>query len=73
MIGEQLKQRREKLNPSQSGLARLFGVRQATISDWESGGHQIQHPKLLDLALKSLERENKTEKPHGRRRNREAI
>ena len=73
MTGAELKQRREQLGLSQSSLAQHFGVRQATVADWEQEKHKIQHPNLLDLALKTLERESKTEKQHGQRKNREAI
>lgn len=61
MDGNELKQRREKLNLSQSNLAKLIGVRQQTVSDWESEQHKIQHPKLIDLALQTIERERETQ------------
>lgn len=55
--GENLRRRRKQLGLSQSALAGLLGVRQATVSDWERGKVAIDHPAILDLALRALEYE----------------
>lgn len=57
MTGTELKQRREKLGISQESLADRWKVPQATISRWESEKHKIQHPEILDDAMKTVERE----------------
>lgn len=58
MTGKELKQRRQQLGLTQPVLAEILGTKQATISDWENEKIKIQHPKILDLALKQLENEN---------------
>jgi transcriptional regulator with XRE-family HTH domain len=63
MTGEQLKERRENLKFSQTKMAELLGTTQNTIYRWETNRMKIQNPEMLDLALKTLERELKTEKP----------
>lgn len=55
MTGKELEQRIKGLGMSQSSLARYWGIRQGTISDWILEKHKIQHPKILDDALKHLE------------------
>lgn len=57
MTGNELKQRRQKLGLTQTDLANLWEVPQSTISRWESGKHKIEHAKILDEALKNLEKE----------------
>jgi transcriptional regulator with XRE-family HTH domain len=57
MDGETLRRRREALGMTQAELARALGVYQATISQWERGKRGIQHPRLLELALRALELE----------------
>lgn len=42
---------------TQAELARALGVYQATISQWERGKRGIQHPRMLELALRALELE----------------
>lgn len=59
MTGEQLKQRRKKLGLRQEALAERWEIPQATLSRWESGKHKIQHPQILDDAMKTVEREAK--------------
>lgn len=61
MTGKQLKQRRQKLEISQESLAERWDIPQATLSRWESEKHKIQHPKILDDAMKTVEREVKDE------------
>lgn len=56
MSGSELQTRRKKLGLTQTDLAKLWDVRQATISDWESEKIAIQHPEILDQALQTLER-----------------
>lgn len=55
MIGADLKRRREALGLEQKQLAEYWGVTPATISNWESGGFAIKHPKIMDDALSFLE------------------
>jgi DNA-binding transcriptional regulator YiaG len=63
MTGEDLKRRRETLGLSQTALARYWQTTQATISNWESGKHEILHEKIVDDALTLLEiREGEREK-----------
>lgn len=57
MTGAELKQRREKLELSQEVLAKLLGTTQTTISRNELGLSPIQNPTMMDLALKTIERE----------------
>lgn len=57
MNGEQLRERREGLGMTQAELARKLGMYQTTISQWEQGRKGIRHPRMLDLALRALERE----------------
>lgn len=55
MDGEALRQRRNDLNMTQSELARRLGTSQQTVFKWESGERNIQHPPMMDLALRYLE------------------
>jgi transcriptional regulator with XRE-family HTH domain len=55
MTGTQLKERRTALGLTQQALADLWDTEQATISKWETGDHEIKHPRILDDALKHLE------------------
>lgn len=57
MDGYELRRRREALGWSQEKLAGLLAVPQATISRWEAGKHKIEHARMLELALRTLERE----------------
>ncbi len=58
MTGADLRQRREALGLTQAQLGALLGKPQKTISRWERGDHRIESPVVLDLALRTLEREN---------------
>lgn len=58
MTGAELKQRRERLGLSQVALAKLWGVRQATISDWETEKKRMEHPEIIEMALETLERKH---------------
>lgn len=60
MIGAELKQRREKLGLSQASLAQKLGTSTNTVARWEREEMKIQNPEMLNLALKTLERENKS-------------
>lgn len=62
MTGTELRERRKKLGLSQAALAAYWGVIQATISNWETGRHEIQHPRILNDALCHLERTKAVEK-----------
>lgn len=62
MTGAELKQRREKLGLTQSSLAKLLGTTQNTIARNERGDSPIQNPTMMDLALKTIEREKQKEK-----------
>jgi DNA-binding transcriptional regulator YiaG len=44
-------------NFSQTELAEILGVRQATVSGWETGKRSIGHP--IDLAMMEVERQQK--------------
>ena len=63
----ELQARREALGLSQAALARILGVEQSTVSQWESGDHAIaagtsaylEHleerlEKMIDLALAGI-------------------
>lgn len=54
MNGEELRQRREQLRLTQTELANVLGVYQATVSAWETGERNIRHPRMLDLALLAI-------------------
>jgi transcriptional regulator with XRE-family HTH domain len=53
MIREAIKNRRQQLGITQAGLARIVGVRQATISDFERGRHSLSSD-TLEKILKEL-------------------
>lgn len=57
MTGAELRERRQKLGLSQTDLALRWQVIQATISNWETGKHEIQHPEILEDAMRHLESE----------------
>ena len=61
MKNTELLERRKKLGLSQTNLAEKLGTTQNTISRWENGTMEIQNPKMLDLALQTLERKKKNE------------
>jgi DNA-binding transcriptional regulator YiaG len=52
--GAKLKQERERIGLSQLELARKLSVSPNTVARWERGELKIQHPGMLQLALKSL-------------------
>ncbi len=60
VTGAELKARREKLELSQTALASKLGTTQNTISRWELQTFEIEKSRMLDLALKTLEREKET-------------
>lgn len=62
MTGEQLRERRKKLGLSQASLAKLLNVAENTIARNERGVNPIQNPTMLDLALKTLERNQENER-----------
>lgn len=51
-----LAERRRELGMTQAELAHALGVTQQRVSLWELGG-AMHHPRMLDLALRALERE----------------
>lgn len=55
MTGPELRAWRTERRLSQTRLGERLGVRQATISDWERGVMEIQHPTILRLALSELD------------------
>lgn len=55
MTGPELRERRKALALTQTQLAARLGVPQATISRWETGVHQIDHPAILALAMEQLQ------------------
>jgi transcriptional regulator with XRE-family HTH domain len=56
MTPDELRARLDRLGMSQSEAARRLGVTHAALWRWLNGG-KIAHPKMLDLALQTLERE----------------
>ena len=46
---------RRRMDLSQVELAERLGVTQNTISRWESGAVTMQHPVILEMALRHLE------------------
>lgn len=54
MNGTQIRDWRKARKLTQIDLAELLGVHRATLIRWEQGEPQ-QYPKLLDLALESVE------------------
>lgn len=56
MTGGELKARRLALGLSLRKLAAELEVSFQTIDNWERGQLTIEHGKLLDLALQTLER-----------------
>lgn len=61
MTGEDLRERRKRLGLTQSDLAKLLGTTETTIRRNEKGQSPIQNPTMLDLALKTLERNKENE------------
>lgn len=57
--GGSLKARRDSLNWSQSKLAAELGTDQNTVSRWELGKMAISNPRMLHLALQTLENRHK--------------
>ncbi len=54
MEGKELKQKREKLEITQSELADILGVKTNTVYRWESGILSV--PKSIELAMETVER-----------------
>ncbi|MDB5057209.1 MAG: CRISPR-associated protein Cse2 family [Chloroflexi bacterium] len=54
MTGEELRAWRERLGLSQEGLAQSLGVSQTTITRWERNAANIEHPLILEGALRDL-------------------
>jgi transcriptional regulator with XRE-family HTH domain len=57
VLGSQLRERRTALRLSQTELANHLGVSQTTITRWERGAREIEHPIILHRAMRDLERE----------------
>lgn len=57
MDGDELRRRRMAMNMSQAELGRRFGVPYQTIWKWENGKVKMERGPMIDLALRSLERE----------------
>ena len=55
MNAEELQRRRKDLGMSQAELAAAFGVRQQTISEWETGIRRIRLAGIVALALEALQ------------------
>jgi DNA-binding transcriptional regulator YiaG len=53
---EDLYERRQRLGVTQVDLAGKLGVSANTIACWERGDKPIGNPRMLDLALQTLER-----------------
>lgn len=56
MTGDELKLRREQLGLSQPELAAALGIPQPTIARWETGALNIRHGRIIDYALRYLQR-----------------
>lgn len=54
MDGDALRQRRMALKMSQAELGRRLGTSQQTVFKWESGERNVQHPPMMELALRYL-------------------
>jgi DNA-binding transcriptional regulator YiaG len=52
--GAKLRKERERIGLSQLDLARKLSVSPNTVARWERGELKIEHPGMLQLALKSL-------------------
>ncbi|HEX2123439.1 MAG TPA: DUF2283 domain-containing protein [Thermoanaerobaculia bacterium] len=52
--GAELRKERERIGLSQIELARKLSVSPNTVARWERGELRIEHPGMLQLALKSL-------------------
>jgi transcriptional regulator with XRE-family HTH domain len=57
MSGEDLRRKRERLGWTQVDLAKRLDVTTMTIKRYESG--KIEIPRVVELALKQIEREEK--------------
>lgn len=57
MNGDELRRRRTALGMSQAELGRRLGTSQQTVFKWESGERNVQHPPMMDLALRYLAHE----------------
>ena len=55
MNGEDLVRWRTELGMTQTELARALEVRQATISEWETGTRRIRLGRVVELALWALQ------------------
>lgn len=60
MTGTELRNKRTELELSQTALAELLGVRQATVSGWETEAKAISH--VVELAMMEIERRVKGKK-----------
>lgn len=54
MEGKTLKAKREVLGMTQAELGRRLGTSQQTVFKWESGERNVQHPPMMELALRYL-------------------
>jgi len=54
MEGRELKEKREKLELTQTELADILGVKMNTVYRWESGILSV--PKSIKLAMETVER-----------------
>ena len=62
MAPDELRARRKALGYTQGQLAELLGVHRVTVGKWEGGQIAIEHPKMLSLALSTLERQPRRRK-----------
>lgn len=60
MTGAQFKSKRQAMDLSQTALAELLGVCQATVSGWETEAKAISH--VVELAMVEVERRVKGKK-----------
>lgn len=58
MIGEELKERRQRLGLAPQDLARLLGVKDDTVTGWESGRVRIPRSVRLRVFLGNLQRKH---------------
>ena len=48
---------RLNMSMTQEEIARALGVSQFTISRWECGAHDVEHPTMLRRALRQIARD----------------
>ena len=55
----ELREARKRMGMTQAELAKALDLPRGTVQRWETGEVGIRHPKMLELALRELEREHR--------------